>query len=146
MPRHVHMSNNSSGKGKRYIVEKIHVLEGIALAELGGQIYVIPPKTLVLIGPGVPHSWTACPPGLDLEALGVTDSGEIVSEGRFTAVYEYEEPTAFYPTRQTETLKEESDYIECTDLQSIRFPKIEVADVVKDAWFVWDRTVRKLNS
>jgi len=146
MPRHVHMSNNSSGKGKRYIVEKLHVLEGIALAELGGQIYVIPPKTLVLIGPGVPHSWTACPPGLDLEALGVTDSGKIVSEGRFTAVYEYEEPTAFYPTRQTETLKDESDYIECTDLQSIRFPKMEVADVVKDAWFVWDRTVRKLDS
>lgn len=150
MPRHVHMAPAADGS-KRYIVEKLHILEGIALAELGGRIYVIPPRTLVLVGPGVPHAWMACPPGLNLKKLNVVPEGEMqggdddyVSRGKFTAVYEYEEPTSFYPTAQTETLRSEDDYVACKDLQSIRFPKMEIEEVIRDAFFVWGRTIRKL--
>lgn len=44
MPRHVHMVPKASGTGNRYIVEKIVTLNGVAFAEVGGDIYVIPPK------------------------------------------------------------------------------------------------------
>lgn len=50
------MAPNSSGNGDRYIVEKLLVLNGVAIAELGGEIYVIPLNTMVIIGPGVPHT------------------------------------------------------------------------------------------
>ncbi|KAK3716373.1 hypothetical protein LTR37_006523 [Vermiconidia calcicola] len=143
MPRHVHMSPNPSGNGKRYVVEKIMVMEGIALAELGGQIYVIPPNTMVVIGPGVPHAWVACPPGLDLQALGVADR-PLVSHGKFVAVFEYEQPTAFFPTAQVETLKEESDYVRCNDLESIRFPEMSLEEIRTTALFVWGRKATKL--
>ena len=79
MPRHVHMvpaptANDPSRL--RYVVEKIMVMEGVALAELGGELYVIPPHTLVLIGTGVPHAWTACPAGVDFRALGFFKSSQ----------------------------------------------------------------------
>lgn len=139
------MSPKSSGDGKRYIVEKILVLNGVALAELSGEIYVIPPNTMVLIGPGVPHTWTACPPGLNLQEVGVSKGEKIVSEGKFTAVFEYEEPTAFFPTAQTNVLKEESEYVECDDLHEIQIPAFKLEELKKDAWFVWGRGVRKLD-
>jgi len=144
MPRHVHMAPKASGDGNRYIVEKIVVLNGVALAELSGEIYVIPPNTMVLIGAGVPHTWTACPPGLDLQALGVSKDERIVSDGKFTAVYEYEEPTTFYPTAQTEVLKDEGAYVRCDDLQAIKIPAFTLEQLKKDAWFVWGRGARKL--
>ncbi|KAH6667004.1 hypothetical protein B0J14DRAFT_603790 [Halenospora varia] len=145
MPRHVHMSPKASGAGNRYIVEKILVMNGVALAELCGEIYVIPPSTMVLIGPGVPHTWTACPPGLDLQELGVSEDENIVSEGKFTAVYEYEEPTGFFPTAQTEVLQEESEYMKCDDLHGIQIPAFTLEQLKKDAWFIWGKTVRKAN-
>jgi len=145
MPRHVHMSPKASGDGNRYIVEKILVLNGVALAELSGQIYVVPPNTMVLIGPGVPHTWTACPPGLDLQAIGVSTDEKIVSEGKFTAVFEYEEPTAFFPTAQTNVLREESDYEKCDDLQGIKIPAFTLEQLKKDARFIWGRGAWKLN-
>tara|TARA_R110002060_G_scaffold41238_9_gene52753 strand:- start:597 stop:1250 length:654 start_codon:yes stop_codon:yes gene_type:complete len=146
MPRHVHMSPKASGDGLRYIVEKILVLNGVALAELCGEIYIIPPKTMVLIGPGVPHTWTACPPGLDLQELGVSGDQKIVSEGTFTAVYEYEEPTAFFPTRQTDKLKEEDEYVKCDDLQGIKIPAFSLEQLKADAWFVWGRGFSKVQA
>jgi hypothetical protein len=143
MPRHVHMS---TGLGpKRYIMEKVLTVGGVGLTELAGEIYVIPPMTLVLIAPGVPHSWTACPPGLDLQALGVTDE-RIVSDGTFLATYEYEDATTFYPTEQRRRLLEVGEYVPCEDLQAIRFPQMEVSDVVEKAWFVWGDCVRRLTS
>ena len=145
MPRHVHMSPTASGNGKRYIVEKIMVMNGVALAELSGEIYVVPPNTMVLIGPGVPHTWTACPPGLDLQAIGVSGDEKIVSDGHFLAVFEYEEPTAFFPTSQTNVLKEESDYVKCDDLHGIQIPAFTLEQLTKEAWFIWGRGVRKLN-
>ncbi|KAI1371675.1 hypothetical protein F4677DRAFT_450159 [Hypoxylon crocopeplum] len=144
MPRHVHMAPKASGYGNRYIVEKILVLNGVALAELSGDTYVIPPNTMVVIGAGVPHTWTACPPGLDLQALGVSKDEKIVSEGKFTAVYEYEEPTAFFPTAQTNVLKEESEYVKCNDLQGIKIPAFTLEQLRRDALFVWGRGARRL--
>lgn len=99
MPRHVHMSLRADGPGLRYVVEKLIILNGIAVAEIKGEIYVIPPGCMVTIAHGVPHAWVAAPEGLDLQALGVAD-GSLVSNGRFLAVYEYEEPTEFTQQRR----------------------------------------------
>lgn len=143
MPRHVHLAPSGSGDSKRYVVEKIVTLNGVALAELGGGVYVIPPNTLVAIGPGVPHSWVACPPGLDLQELGISEE-RIVSDGQFMAVFEYEEPTGFFPTAQTETLKREEDYTRCEDLQGIRFPVMSLEEIRESAKFVWGRSAASL--
>ena len=144
MPRHVHLASSpASGDSKRFVVEKIVTLNGVALAELGDQIYVIPPNTLVIIGPGVPHSWVACPPGLDLLELGVSDE-RIVSDGQFLAVFEYEEPTGFFPTAQKETLRSEEDYARCEDLQNIRFPVMSLEQIRGTAKFVWGRSAASL--
>jgi hypothetical protein len=100
MPRHVHMTEPAvEGEDRRYVVENILVLNGVAIAELGGEIYVVPPKTLISIGSGVPHTWTACPPGLDLQKLGLSPDEQIVSDGQFLAVFQYDSPTAFFPTK-----------------------------------------------
>jgi hypothetical protein len=145
MPRHVHMSPKASGGGNRYIVEKILVMNGVALAELCGEIYVVPPNTMVLIGPGVPHTWTACPPGLDLQDLGISGDEKIVSEGKFIAVFEYEKPTGFFPTAQTNVLKEEGEYIKCDELHEIQIPAFTLEQLKKDAWFIWGRGARKIS-
>jgi quercetin dioxygenase-like cupin family protein len=142
MPRHVHMSTVPGEK--RYIVEKVLAISGIGLTELAGQIYVVPPMTMVLIAPGVPHTWTACPAGVDLQALGVSDE-KLVSDGKFLAAFEYEDATTFYPTKQLEVLKGLDDYVACDDLHAIRFPKMEAADVIEKAWFIWGKSARKLN-
>ncbi|KAL4744929.1 hypothetical protein BDW72DRAFT_208620 [Aspergillus terricola var. indicus] len=148
MPRHVHMApDKSTGNGRlRYVVEKIMVMEGVAVAELGGELYVIPPHTLVLIGAGVPHTWTACPRGIDFGALGFpNDDGEnVVSTGRFIAVFEYEAPTSFFPTAQTNTLTSEEEYVRCDDLHSLRIPGMTAEEIKERAWFVWGKGARKL--
>ncbi|KAL3450250.1 hypothetical protein BJX65DRAFT_305095 [Aspergillus insuetus] len=154
MPRHVHMSAaepTNTKQQRRYVVEKIMVMDGVAVAELGGEIYVIPPYTLVLIGAGVPHTWTACPKGIDFRELGfgagdAEDEAAAVSTGSFVAVFEYEAPTAFYPTAQTETLTTEEDYVRCEDLHSIRIPSMTAAELKEQAWFVWGKMVRKLGA
>jgi hypothetical protein len=144
MPRHVHLTRAEEGK-QCFVVEKIFVPYGVGLAELGGQLFVIPPRTLILIAAGVPHTWTACPPGLNVtKALGLDGQDkEIISDGRFMAVYEYEEPTAFSPTAQTHTLRDSSEYVRCDDLHSIRIPKLDVEQVLQRASFVWGRSVKK---
>lgn len=143
MPRHVHMSPRADGPGLRYVVEKLIILNGIAVAEIEGEIYVIPPGCMVTIAHGVPHAWVAASEGLDLQALGVADES-LVSDGRFLAVYEYEEPTGFYPTAQTKTLVNEEEYVQCDDLHSIRIADMDVEYLKKNAWFVWGRSCRKL--
>ncbi|KAF7956398.1 hypothetical protein EAE96_003739 [Botrytis aclada] len=143
MPRHVHMTVAEDAKSRRYVVENILVLNGVAIVELGGEIYVIPPKTLVSIGSGVPHTWTACPSGLDLQKLGLSPDDQIVSDGQFLAVFQYEEPTVFLPTKQTKRLMDGKDYESCDDLHSIRIPKYEIDDLITNAWFVWGKRARK---
>lgn len=139
------------------MTERILVLNGIALVELNGRIYIIPPKTLVTIAPGVPHTWTACPAGVDISKIlkhrpssqssfASTTEGDIqidssVSEGTFLMVYEYEEVTGFFPTKQTETLRETGHYVRCDDLEMIRFPKLSVEEIYERGWLVWGTEV-----
>ncbi|OAP62653.1 hypothetical protein AYL99_01880 [Fonsecaea erecta] len=150
LPRHVHIAPPSTSSSpslpeeQKFIAERIVVLNGVALVELNGQIYVIPPKSLVTIAPGVPHTWTACPAGVSVPVLQGTTTGEVLSEGTFLMLYEYEEPTAFFPTRQTETLTRVDEYERCDDLEAIRIPRLSADEVRQRCWFVWDRTVSKL--
>jgi hypothetical protein len=143
MPRHVHVAREGLGE-QRFVVEKIFIPYGVALAEFGGELFVIPPKTLILIAAGVPHTWTACPPGLNVtKALGLTGRDKIISDGKFMAVYEYEESTGFFPTAQTNTLRHASEYVRCEDLHSIRIPKLEVDEVLQQAFIVWGKNAQK---
>ena len=68
------------------------------------------------------------------------------STGKFVAVFEYEVPTAFFPTRQTQTLTTQEDYVPCDDLQGIRIQALTVEEVMARAWFVWGGEARKLSS
>ena len=74
----------------------------------------------------MPHSLVAAPAGVDLQALGVADE-PVVSDGEFLAVFEYEVPTAFFPTTTTEVLGEEDEYVRCEDLEGIRIATNECA-------------------
>jgi mannose-6-phosphate isomerase-like protein (cupin superfamily) len=167
LPRHVHISPPDSTNPTKQVftAERILVLSGVALVELNGEIYVIPPKTLVTIAPGVPHTWTACAPGVRVPAPperldrlpphrsegGKTDDSHkpepeaVVSTGQFLMVYEYEDPTGFFPTRQTETLNTVEDYERCDDLESIRIPALSATEVEGSCTFVWERETWKKN-
>jgi hypothetical protein len=125
-------------KGKSLVTERILVLNGVAMVELSGKVYVVAPHTLVTISPGVPHTWTACPAGVRLP------EGQ-VSRGEFLMVYEYEEVTGFFPTAQTETLGSVDEYVPHRgSLEDIRFPALTREDVVRDASVVWNREIVKL--
>ncbi|KIY01277.1 uncharacterized protein Z520_02829 [Fonsecaea multimorphosa CBS 102226] len=158
LPRHVHIappeaSGDEFNEIKRtFVTERILVLDGVALVELNGSVYVVPPRTLVTIAPGVPHTWTACPAGVSFSEAARLCGGPIhphsetetgtqsktfpVSNGSFLMVYEYEDPTGFFPTEQTETLESVKDYIRCDDLERIRFPQMSAQDIYKKGWFI----------
>lgn len=150
LPRHVHIAEVRTGAGmetvERFIHERILVLQGVALVEMNGEIYVVPPRSLVTIAPGVPHTWTACPAGIRVGCGDGDGNGDgVVSNGTFLMVYEYEDSTSFRPTRQTETLGDVSEYVACDEeeLDSIRMPKLDVADVLQTCWFVYNKEIRK---
>lgn len=143
LPRHVHIAPpNVGGKNvqKTLVYERIFVVGGVALVELAGEIYVVPPQTLVTIAPGVPHTWTACPEGVNVSRnTGWSeDEHEIISGGKFLMLYEYEETTGFFPTAQTKTLKRVEDYVRCDDLESIRIPRLTAQEVESRCWFIKD--------
>ncbi|KIW64570.1 hypothetical protein PV04_09495 [Phialophora macrospora] len=158
LPRHVHIAppSESPDAERKFVSERIVVLNGVALVELNGEIYVIPPKSLVTIAPGVPHTWTACPAGVVMPSLqksGLNSTSEtaatpdaeeeeaegVTSTGKFLMLYEYEEPTAFFPTAQTKTLSKVDEYERCDELESIRIPKLSDVDVQDWCWFVWGK-------
>lgn len=113
MPRHVHLSTNPNPS--RLVAESLLFLNGGGLVELAGEIYVIPPHTMNLIAPGVPHAWTACPPGLDIQRLlGLQE--ELVSDGQFIALYEHDDVTMFSPACQVTPFKDVENYGRCDDL------------------------------
>jgi len=58
--RHVHLSVD----GKRFVRERILILESAILLDVGGERIVILPNTLCDIGPGVPHMWRGLPAGM----------------------------------------------------------------------------------
>ena len=135
LPRHVHIAT-PQGQPPRLLSERILVTGGLALVELGGAVMVVAPGTLVDIAPGIPHTWTACPPGLLLP-----DGTR--SDGQFLMVYEYAAPTGFFPIASTEPIADASDYSPYIgDLEAIRFPQLSAAQLRESASFVWDRALR----
>ena len=133
LPRHVHL-----GDDETLVAERILVLNGVGLAELNGEILVVAPGSLVDIAPGVPHTWTACPPGVRLP-------NGMVSDGSFLMIYEYAAPTGFFPIVETGTLSAAADYQPFTgDLEAIRFPVMTASDVVARATLVWGLDERTL--
>ena len=134
LPRHIHMDASK----KKLVDERILVLNGVGLVEIAGKIWATAPGTLVDAIGGVPHTWTACPAGVQLP-------GGIVSEGRFTMVYEYEEPTSFFPTMSTKVVTDPSEYEAWEgSLDDIKFPKLTVQEVVERASVVFDKEVKRL--
>lgn len=132
LPRHVHIAGDA-----RLVAERILVLNGVALVELNGEVLIVPPLALVTIAPGVPHTWTACPAGV------VLPDGT-ASDGRFTMIYDYAEPTGFFPCAGTATLARASDYVAHTgELEAIRFPALAAPDLVAGAALVWNRRVAR---
>ena len=115
----------------------------MALVQLNEEIFVIPPKTLVTIAPGVPHTWTACPRGVTI----VEGTTKITSDGKFLMLYEYEAPTSFFPTKQTHTMQSVEEYERCHDLDSIRIPLLTARKVHDKCRFAWDRalTIRNMD-
>lgn len=157
LPRHVHIAPPSTTdvSKQRFVAERILVLQGMAMTELNGEIYIIPPRTLVTIAPGVPHTWTACPAGVspatafpeyDADMLAGVGLDTCVSEGRFLMVYEYEEETGFFPTKQTQTLSSVKDYVKAEDseLEGLRFPAFSSEEVLEKGWFVWGGDCRRV--
>lgn len=136
LPRHVHVTMADGDADRRLLAERILVTGGAGLVELNGAVYVIPPGTLVDIPEGVPHTWTACPPGVALP-----DGTE--SAGAFLMVYDYAEPTTFFPIQGTQTLASMADYVRYDGpLEDICFPDLTPERVRGEAAFVWnDRLV-----
>jgi hypothetical protein len=131
LPRHVHIEERD-GREARLVAERILVVNGIALTELNGAIHVVAPGTLVEISPGVPHTWTAYPPGVRLPDGGVSD-------GQFLMIYEYSEPTAFYPTASTDPISNVSEYRPFIgDFDVIRFPELDARRIADSATLIWN--------
>ncbi|ETS79750.1 hypothetical protein PFICI_09603 [Pestalotiopsis fici W106-1] len=134
LPRHVHMDLDK----KRLTDERIMVLHGAGMVEIAGEIYVVAPGSLVDAIGGVPHTWTACPPGIRLPDGTITN-------GKFTMVYEYEEPTAFFPTASAQPITDASQYQEFRgNLDDIRFPVLSASEVVQRASIVFGKELLRL--
>lgn len=138
LPRHIHIGERD-GQDLELVAERILVLNGVALTELAGEIYVAAPGTMVEIEPGIPHTWTACPSGV------VLPDG-IISEGQFLMVYEYSAPTGFYPTRSTNPISSTAEYERYNgDLEVIRFPRLNAHEVIAAGTLIWNsQTTREL--
>ncbi|KAF2159569.1 hypothetical protein M409DRAFT_70894 [Zasmidium cellare ATCC 36951] len=119
LPRHIHMSIDTT----RLVDERIMILHGVGLVEMAGEVFAVAPGSLVTTVGGVPHTFTACPAGVRLPH-------GIVSTGTFTMVYEYEEPTSFFPTKSTTVVKNAADYEPWEgSLDEIKFPKLTAGEV-----------------
>jgi hypothetical protein len=136
LPRHVHISMDEAVEERILLPERILVIGGVGLTELGGQIVLVGHGSLVDIPPGLPHTWNACPPGVALP-------DGTVSDGKFTMVYDYSERTKFFPTAQTFTLADAGQYVDYKgDMDAIRFPELTAREVTERAAFVWNWDVR----
>ncbi|KXT09014.1 hypothetical protein AC579_7873 [Pseudocercospora musae] len=135
LPRHIHMTIDREG----LIDERIMILHGVALVEIAGEYLAVAPGSLVYTRGGVPHTFTACPAGVKLPD-GSTSSGT------FTMVYEYEEPTTFFPTESMEVVDDPTNFKPWEgDLESIRFPIMSAQDVVEKGRVIFDRQKWKLS-
>jgi hypothetical protein len=54
-------------------------------------------------------------------------------------IYEYSEPTGFYPTASTDTISTVSEYRPFVgDLEAIRFPELDARRIAVSATLVWN--------
>ena len=136
LPRHIHMDASK----QKLVDERILVLNGVGLVEIAGKIWATAAGTLVDIPGGVPHTWTASPANVKLP-------DGTVSEGKFTMVYEYEEPTSFFPTRSTVPITDASKYepFEGDNFDEIRFPKLTAEQVAEQGDIILDKQQHKLS-
>ncbi|MGE4372783.1 MAG: cupin domain-containing protein [Xanthobacter sp.] len=140
LPRHVHMILDEETGKYRILPERILVLNGVGITELGGEYFVVAPGTLVDIPPGLPHTWNACPPGILLP-------DGTISDGTFTMVYNYSEPTSFFPTKETASIQSGDDYIAHTgDVEEIRFPVMSTSNVVECGKLIWNKNIQNVVS
>lgn len=141
LPRHVHLGAPAAADGaRRLLAERILVLNGCGLVELAGALHVVAPGSLVEIGAGVPHTWTACPPGLRLP-----DGTR--SDGTFLMVYQYEDATGFFPTVGTAVIDDADGYEPYEgDLEAIRIPLVTAQELVARVALVWNGDSRRLDS
>lgn len=136
LPRHIHMSSDRT----KLVDERIMILHGVAMVEIAGEYFVVAPGSLVDTKGGVPHTFTACPAGTKLP-------DGTVSNGTFTMVYEYEEPTSFFPTMSTEVVTDPAQYKAWEgSLEEIRFPQMTAEQVVKRAKVVLNKELLNLSS
>ena len=135
LPRHVHLGAPDVTGASCLLAERILVLNGCGLVELAGALHVVAPGSLVEIGPGVPHTWTACPAGVRLPDGSAAD-------GTFLMVYEYEAPTGFFPTASTALLARGAAYEAYQgDFEPIRIARLAAPEVVQRAKLVWNASV-----
>ena len=132
LPRHVHVTIADRDEDRRLLAERILVTGGAGVVELNGEIFVIPHGGLVDIPEGIPHTWSACPPGVILPD-GTQATGE------FLMIYDYAEPTTFFPIESTRTLASMVDYVHYDGpLEAICFPDLSPQRVQSEAAFVWN--------
>ncbi|KIW25176.1 uncharacterized protein PV07_10836 [Cladophialophora immunda] len=134
LPRHIHMALDK----QKLTDERILVLHGVGMVEIAGTLYAVAPGSLVDIIGGVPHTWTACPPGVRLPDGSV-------SNGSFTMVYEYEEPTRFFPTASTKVVTEVSEYVAFEgSYDDILIPRLSAKEAVKSVKVVFNKELQEL--
>ncbi|EME47466.1 hypothetical protein DOTSEDRAFT_69412 [Dothistroma septosporum NZE10] len=135
LPRHIHMSIDKT----KLIDERIMILHGVGLVEIAGEYFAVAPGSLVTTVGGVPHTFTACPPGVRLP-------DGAVSTGTFTMIYEYEEATTFFPTQSTKVTADPAQYEAWEgSLEDIRFPKMTAEQVVEKGHVVFNKEQMKLS-
>tara|TARA_R110002033_G_C3750233_1_gene226114 strand:- start:104 stop:580 length:477 start_codon:yes stop_codon:yes gene_type:complete len=144
MPRHVHLAAKQHGPGQHLVAERMTVTGGVAVTEHAGKLFVTPPHSMVIATAGVPHAWTAAAPGIDFRALGISGDEKLVSTGKPTATFDYEDNTCFYATAQSNVIKKAEDYVQATDLQSIRIPELSIEQLKRKASWVWGRKAKRL--
>lgn len=135
LPRHIHVSIDKT----KFIEERIMILHGVGLVEITGEYFAVAPGSLVTTLGGVPHTFTACPAGVKLP-------DGTVSTGTFTMVYEYEEPTTFFPTQSAKVASDPAQYQPWEgSLEDIRFPKMTAEEVVEEGHVVFGKQQQKLS-
>ena len=67
-----------------------------------------------------------------------------VSDGTFLMVYEYEEPTGFFPTKDTQVVRDVEEWREWKgDVDEIRLPEMTREEVVERCkGVVWNGEIR----
>lgn len=132
LPRHVHVTMAERDGDRRLLAERILVTGGVGLVELNGDVFIIPDGALVDIPAGVPHTWTACPSG-----IAMPDG--TMSSGTFLMIYDYAEPTDFFPVEETQTLASTDDFRRFQgNIEKICFPRLTTNDVLSGAYLIWD--------